>query len=155
MNWGERSRTIGLRIIGPILAGCRLAQARTRVRKEAEIGELVTMLHSPRFYNPTAHKLKFLQIASRYDRLESGQEIVLNAGTRKLARDYEAIRTLGTEALLSNIPDAEKRRVVHIQALEQALGEWRKQTESIIDQATYHTNANRLLDEINQLRTQP
>lgn len=157
MEWTKRARIISSRVFRPIVEGFRKANNMMRARDEAEITSLVTMLHSPEYYNPTTEKIALLQRASRRNISATAEQIILDAGVRRSEKDHQVMRERGTEVLLSKISDPERRRILHIRALELALAEWRKQSigqEITVDQGTYLSNSNRILDRINRLGKQ-
>ncbi len=61
-------------------------------------------------------------------------------------------RAEATKSYLEHIPDAKRRREIHIQALKQALNLWHTQArEGIIDQTAYGQHSDRILDKLNSL----
>lgn len=154
MSLKERIKALGKNLAGPFIEGQALAQARMRGRKETVIVESVTFFHSPEFYNPTQMRLQ-LDASAGSGILSQRGQVVLAAALSNLEMRTEERRELAVEQFLSHIPDIERKKAVHLQALERALFEWRKQSggqEPTVDQETYRSNIDRLLDEINQLK---
>jgi hypothetical protein len=120
---------------------------------------VLTRYNSPITFNPTATRLELFSKA-----LPTAHDPLLGPLTRNMAeltyrnmgQSVEDTRNEVIASYLGRIPDPQRRREIHIKALEQALGQWHTEAQQgAIDQSSYEVESNRILDELNKLKPKP